>query len=393
MARIVRHDGLSGGDDHRREQGILLVNIWAFFVGGCFHIAPGMLICANLGQRESFVTVFGPYAFGTDVTPVFLAPMSGVTDAPFRKQADKFGASATITEMVAGDDLHAGRREALQRFRRPNDDATYVVQLIGRDHDSLRRGAAIARNAGADVIDINMGCPSRRVTGGLSGSALMRDLEHAVSLIEAVVDGAAGTAVTLKMRLGWDRDTMNAPALAQRAQDVGAELITVHGRTRQDFYNGVADWATISEVVNAVSIPVIVNGDIKDAATAKEALQQSGARGAMVGRAAIGLAWLPSAIEQEIKTGLAAEEPSFAEQVESLIEQAHDSVEVYGERVGIRTIRKHLAEAISHWSQGYQQDAHDNWQTLKKRACQSSTLPELKSILLSTLKTKLEVAA
>lgn len=318
--------------------------------------------------------------------------MSGVTDAPFRKQADKFGASVTITEMVAGEDLLQGRREAIQRFARGHGGASYVVQLVGRDPEPLRAGAEMARLAGADIIDINMGCPSRRVTGGLSGSALMKDLVRAENLIEAVLEGAGGVPVTLKMRLGWDWSSMNAAELGRIAEKLGVQLLTVHGRTRQDFYEGKANWKAIRSVVDAVSLPVICNGDIHDEISAAKALIESKAQGVMVGRAATGLAWLPAAIEKALKERSALTPPAMDVQIESLDEQAADSIEFYGQRVGMRVIRKHLSAAFDYW-ESRREEQSEELRALKNRACRSEDRTALRTILNDVRRLELEVAA
>lgn len=306
--------------------------------------------------------------------------MSGITDAPFRKQAALFGASVVVTEMVAGDDLATGRREAVQRLQKSSAQGPYVVQLVGREPEPMRIGALMARESGADIIDINMGCPSRRVTGGLSGSALMRDLDRAEMLIRAVLDGAEDVPVTLKMRLGWDWDSLNAAELSVKAEALGVQLITVHGRTRQDFYESSANWAAIADVVSAVDIPVIANGDIVNAHTARLALKASGAAGVMVGRAATGLAWLPSAIEDAIWNGGEIVEPPLAHQIESLKAQSADCIALYGDRIGIRVIRKHLSAAFDHWlSQELRDDAP--LRQLKGQACTASDLVSLNAVL------------
>lgn len=294
----------------------------------------------------------GPYAFSRDEIPVFLAPMSGVTDAPFRKQVMKFGAETTMTEMVAGEDLQIGSKESRNRIVVGHCPGIHTVQLVGREASAMEYGARCARESGADIIDINMGCPSRRVTGGLSGSALMRDPAHAQSLIEAVKRGAEEVPVTLKMRLGWDRETMTGVELAKRAEQSGIELIAVHGRTRQDFYDGVADWGAIRDIVDAVEIPVIANGDIGDLRSAQQCLEMSSAAGVMVGRAAVGKAWFIESLQAELN-GREYEAPELPEQVESLLEQTWDSVELYGARVGMRVVRKHLAEALEHWGRDF----------------------------------------
>lgn len=209
----------------------------------------------------------------------------------------------------------------------------------------MAEGARLAEAAGADVIDINMGCPSRQVTGALSGSALMRDLDHALRLIEATV-GATKKPVTLKMRLGWDLDMLNAPDLASRAESAGIRLVTIHGRTRNQFYTGEANWAAVCATKDAVSIPVIVNGDIVDEVSAREALRQSGADGVMIGRASIGRPWLPGAVATAIKTGGAVERPPMEIEREAALAHYRDMIDHYGAPLGVRMARKHLAAYV-----------------------------------------------
>lgn len=229
---------------------------------------------------------------------VFLAPMSGVTDVAFRRLAHRFGAGLVVSEMVACEQLAEGHPET--RLRSEGiAGAPHVVQLAGREARWMAEGARIAEAAGADIIDINMGCPAKKVTSGYSGSALMRDLDHALTLVEATVD-AVRVPVTLKMRLGWDHESMNAPDLAARAEAAGVVMITVHGRTRCQFYKGEADWDAIRAVRERVTVPLVANGDCGSAQDAREMMRRSGADAVMVGRAAYGRPWLPGAIAAEL---------------------------------------------------------------------------------------------
>src|SRR3954467_5852981 len=231
-----------------------------------------------------------------------LAPMSGITDAPFRRLAAQLGAGLVVSEMTASADLVNGQPMSRLRCEAAGIGA-HVVQLAGCQAQWMAEGARIAEGAGADIIDINMGCPARHVTGGQSGSALMRDLDHALKLIEATV-AAVKVPVTLKMRLGWDDRSLNAPELARRAEQAGVQMITVHGRTRCQFYKGTADWAAVRAVRNAVSVPLVVNGDVTSFEKVVLALEQSGADAVMVGRGAQGRPWLPGQIARRLETGL-----------------------------------------------------------------------------------------
>ncbi|WP_324603366.1 tRNA dihydrouridine synthase [Hyphomonas neptunium] len=276
---------------------------------------------------------------------VWLAPMSGATDAPMRRQAVHFGAPAVVSEMVAGEMLAKARADVVRRTCRHEGAGYWIVQLAARRPEDMLAGAVLMAEAGVDVIDINMGCPSKQVTGGQSGSALMRDLPLAGEIIDAALQGAAGRPVTLKMRLGWDDENLNAPELAVMAQDRGVQMLTVHGRTRCQFYTGGANWAAVRATVDAVSLPVIVNGDISDTASAREALAQSGAYGVMLGRAAMGRPWLVGEVAAALE-GRAWRRPALNEQLASLCEQITDSIDLYGASLGLRMVRKHVSAAI-----------------------------------------------
>jgi nifR3 family TIM-barrel protein len=270
-----------------------------------------------------------------------IAPMTGVSDLPFRRAASRLGACYVATEMVACESFAAGRPDVVRRAAVGEGLPLMVVQLVGRDPHWIAQAARLAAASGADIIDLNMGCPAKEVTGALCGSALMRDLDLAACLIGAAVDASA-RPVTLKMRLGWDDSSRNAAELAARAERIGVRAITVHGRTRAQFYNGAADWRAIAEVQSAVRIPVIVNGDVMDAATAREALAQSGADALMIGRGAYGRPWLAAALDRALDTGEPMREPGLAERLEIALDHLRDTLNFYGDEHGIRIFRKHL---------------------------------------------------
>lgn len=272
---------------------------------------------------------------------VLTAPMTGVSDLPFRRTASKLGAPYVATEMVACESFAAGRPDVVRRAAVGEGLPLMVVQLVGRQPHWIARGAAMAEAAGAHVIDLNMGCPAKEVTGGLSGSALMRDLDLAERLIRAAVE-ATTRPVTLKMRLGWDDASRNAPELAARAERLGIAAITVHGRTRQQFYRGAVDWRAVGEVKRAVSIPVIVNGDVTDAPSASAALAQSGADALMIGRGAYGRPWIAAALDRALETGGAIVEPDLGERLAIALDHLRDSLRFYGDAHGVKIFRKHL---------------------------------------------------
>jgi tRNA-dihydrouridine synthase B len=272
---------------------------------------------------------------------VLLAPMSGVTDVGMRRIARRFGAALVVTEMVASETYLEGENESVVRAE-GEGVAPHVVQIVGRDPATMGLAARRAEQAGADIIDINMGCPAKRVAGGLAGSALMRDLDHAERIVDAVV-GSVAIPVTLKMRLGWDENSLNAAELAHRAERAGIALVTVHGRTRCQFYAGRADWAAVRGIVESVAIPVVVNGDCANVADAEAMLTLSGAKALMIGRAAIGAPWLAGDLSRAIDAGSRLEAPSIDARREAALEHFDVLLGLFGRKVGLRHARKHLS--------------------------------------------------
>lgn len=298
----------------------------------------------NAGKgAPSFLTIGNVRVPGRVLT----APMTGVSDLPFRRTASALGACYVATEMVACDMLARGRPDVVRRAAVGDGLPLMVVQLVGREAHWIAQGAAMAEAAGADIVDLNMGCPAKEVTGVLSGSALMRDLDLAKRLIDAAV-GATRRPVTVKMRLGWDETCRNAPELAVAAENSGAQAITVHARTRQQFYAGVADWRAVAEVRMATRLPLIVNGDVTDEATARAALNQSGADAVMIGRGAYGRPWIAAAIDRALRTGETMVEPPPLERLRIALDHFRESLRFYGDALGLRVFRKHLGWYVEH---------------------------------------------
>src|SRR3954453_17354144 len=273
---------------------------------------------------------------------VILAPMTAVTDLPFRRAVKRYGAGLTVTEMIASQAMVRETRQSLQKSLWDPSEEPVAMQLAGCEPRVMAEAARLNEQRGAAIIDINMGCPVKKVVNGWAGSALMRDLRTAAAIIDATVK-AVSVPVTLKMRMGWNHDSLNAPELARVAEDLGIQMITVHGRTRCQMYKGEADWAFVKRVKDVVSVPVIVNGDICSIEDSREALRQSGADGVMIGRGAYGRPWLIGQIVSELSGGGHRPDPSLDQQLATMLEQYDHMLRLYGTQTGVNLARKHVA--------------------------------------------------
>jgi tRNA-dihydrouridine synthase B len=294
-------------------------------------------------KARALMTMLKPISVGpvTIDAPVILAPMTGVTDLPFRKLVKRYGAGLTVSEMIASQAMIRETRQSLQKAAWDPSEEPVSLQLAGCAPREMAEAAKLNEQRGAAIIDINMGCPVKKVVNGDAGSALMRDLPLAGSIIDATVK-AVKVPVTLKMRMGWCHDSLNAPELARIAEDLGVRMITVHGRTRNQMYKGSADWAFVRRVKEATSLPVIVNGDICSREDAREALEQSGADGVMIGRGAYGRPWLLGRVMADLGGGGQKPEPSIDEQLDAILVQYDEMQSLYGKQTGVNLARKHI---------------------------------------------------
>jgi len=297
-------------------------------------------------QTDEYRAAVSPHAglAALDISPpVLLAPLAGITDLPFRRVVAGFGAGLVVSEMVASQEMVQAKPSVRAKARAELGlgEARTSVQLAGREAHWMAEAARMVEAGGAEIIDINMGCPAKKVVGGMSGSALMREPDHALRLIEAVV-GAVKVPMTLKTRLGWDDECLNAAQIARRAADAGVRMVTIHGRTRCQFYKGCADWAAIGEVVREAGVPVIANGDIVSVGTARAALAQSGAAGVMIGRGAQGRPWLLAEVAAALFGTVAPERPTGAALVDLVAGHYEAMLEFYGRDLGMKNARKHL---------------------------------------------------